>query len=104
MFILGQTGEIIINADYIECVYEQPEQGVPAIKARTRSLNVTLGLYKTKEAIDRAMAHLGLALMAGDANRLRMFAMPADPPGRLPVEDIHQTDVSDPEEKEDSSE
>lgn len=98
MFIIGQTGEIIVNTDHVECIFVQPERGVPAIKARTRSVNVTLGLYKTKEAIDRAMAHLGLALLGADAGHMRAFAMPDDPPEEIPAaESIHQMAGTDPE-------
>lgn len=95
MYIIGQTGEIIVNTNHVECIYEQLEDGVPAIKARTCNVNVTLGLYKSKDAIDRAMAQLGLALLADDVNRMRAFAMPPDPPEPLPAaNNIHQ--LTDP--------
>jgi len=96
MYILGQTGEILVNAEHVECFYEQPERGLPAIKARTRSVNVTLGIYKGKEAIDKAMASLGMALMAGDKNGLHVYAMLADDT----PQNIEQTPAADPDPKE----
>lgn len=78
MFIVGQTGEIIVNSDRVECFYEQIENGVPAIKARTQNVNVTLGLYRTKQGIDKAMADLGLALLAADARAMKAYMMRAD--------------------------
>lgn len=82
MYIVGQTGEIIVNSDHIECIYEEPEKGLPAVRARTQHVNVTLGIYNTKQAIDRAMADLALALMAGDTNRMNVYMMAgADGPG-----------------------
>lgn len=81
MYVVGQTGEVIINTDKVECIYEQVENGTPAIKARTQNVNATLGLYKTKENIDQAMADLALALMAGDERRLQVYMMRQDGPG-----------------------
>lgn len=78
MYIVGQTGEIIVNSERVECIYEQMENNVPAIKARTSNVNVTLGLYKTKQGIDRAMADLALALMAGDSSRMHVYMMRKD--------------------------
>lgn len=75
MYIVGQTGEVIINSEQVECFYEQAENGVPAIKARTQNVNVTLGLYKTKRQIDSAMADLAMALLADDANRMKVYMM-----------------------------
>lgn len=81
MYVVGQTGEVIINTDKVECIYEQVENGTPAIKARTQNVNATLGLYKTKESIDQAMADLALALMAGNERRLQVYMMRQDGPG-----------------------
>ena len=78
MYVVGQTVEVIINTDKVECIYEQVENGTPAIKARTQNVNATLGLYKTKESIDQAMADLALALMAGDERRLQVYMMRQD--------------------------
>ena len=80
MYIVGQTVEVIVNSDHVECFYEQMESGVPAIRARTKNLTVTLGLYRVKGAIGKAMADLALALMAGDANRMQVYAMPSEGP------------------------
>lgn len=78
MYIVGQTGEIIVNSDHIECIYEELEKGLPAVRARTQHVNVTLGIYNTKQAIDRAMADLALALMAGDSSRMHVYMMRKD--------------------------
>lgn len=78
MYVVGQTGEVIINTDKVECIYEQMENGMPVIKARTQNVNATLGMFKTKEGIDRAMADLALALMAGDTNRMHVYMMRKD--------------------------
>ena len=78
MYIVGQTGEVIVNSERIECIYEQMEKNVPAIRAKTSNVTVTLGLYKTKQSIDRAMADLALALMAGDSSRMHVYMMRKD--------------------------
>lgn len=78
MYIVGQTGEVIVNSERIECIYVQMEKNVPAIRAKTSNVTVTLGLYKTKQSIDRAMADLALALMAGDTNRMNVYMMRQD--------------------------
>lgn len=78
MYVVGQTGEVIINTDKVECIYEQMENNMPVIKARTQNVNATLGMYKTKESIDRAMADLALALMAGNERRLEVYMMRQD--------------------------
>lgn len=93
MYVVGQTGEVIINTDKVECIYEQVENGTPAIKARTQNVNATLGLYKTKEGIDRAMADLALALMSGDQHRLNVYMMQQD--GSL--QEIKQSAGLDPD-------
>ena len=78
MYVVGQTGEVIVNTDKVECIYEVVEDGVPAIKARTQNVNATLGRYKTKQSIDSAMADLALALMGGDQHRLNVYMMRQD--------------------------
>ena len=84
MYIIGQSCENIVNSDHVECFYENkvPESGLTVVYARTHSLKVMLGIYRTKKSADKAMANLGLALLAGES--MHAFAMPEDPSEDLP--------------------
>lgn len=80
MYIVGQTGRVIVNSERMDVLFTDQQDGMLAIKARNREIIITLGLYKTERSLAQAMADLGLALIAGDSNQMKVYAMRSDDP------------------------
>lgn len=80
MYIIGQTGQVIVNSEHAEFFYAAQQDNMLVILARTKDHTITLGRYKTAKSVIKAMADLGLALIAGDSNRMNAYAMRPDDP------------------------
>lgn len=82
MFVVGQTMEIIVNSDRVDCFHIKVKNGIPTVIARMRNIEVEMGAYQNDQAAKRAMANLAAAMMAGDARQMHVFMMPG-PDGLL---------------------
>lgn len=80
MYIIGQTGQVIVNSEHAEFFYTAQQDNMLVILARTKDHTVTLGWYKTIKSVNKAMTDLGLALIAGASNRMNAYAMRSDDP------------------------
>lgn len=82
MFVVGQTVEIIVNSDRVDCFHIKVKNGIPTVIARMRNIEVEMGVYQDDRAAKRAIAKLAAVMMAGDARQMQVFMMPG-PDGLL---------------------